>query len=143
MIKGVVKYIQRLGSNMPIHVNWNDEAKQVIRVDYEGKWEWDEFFDANKQTQALMGGVDHRVDVIADMKNGHMPTTGASFTFAKNSFRTLPANWGVMVIVTSLFIGKLVDVFKQLDRQFGSKLYTASTVEQAHDIIQKQRAKTK
>ncbi|MFN8375776.1 MAG: hypothetical protein U0694_23250 [Anaerolineae bacterium] len=40
-------------------------------------------------------------------------------------------------------IGKRVTVFKRLDRHFGSKLYTASSVEQVRDIIHKQRAHTK
>jgi hypothetical protein len=124
---------------MPIETQWEDTQHKIVRLDYIGKWEWSEFFEAQTQIQSMMREVSHRVDILANMQTGTMPTTGASLANAKNAMKKLPENRGIMVIVTNMLVGKLVDVFKQFDQEYSKKIYTASSTEQALQVIAKHR----
>jgi hypothetical protein len=126
-----------------MQVVWDDTEKTIIFHDYIGKWEWDEYFAAMKQVGDLMQEVHHPVDLIANMKNGTMPIKGAAFTFARKALSSLPANWGIAVIVINPFIAKMASVFKQFDKQLGSKLYLVGSVEEARTFIAKHRAGTR
>jgi hypothetical protein len=124
---------------MPINVQWENDQHKIIRLDYVGKWEWTEFFEAQKQVRSMMNEMTHRVDLLANMQTGTMPTSGASFANAKNAMKNLPDNWGIMVIVTNMIVGKLVDLFKQFDQEYTKKIFTASSTEQALQVIAKHR----
>jgi hypothetical protein len=50
---------------MPITVNWDNDAKTVIRYDFEGHWNWDEFRAAANEAFVFTRSVQHRVDRLA------------------------------------------------------------------------------
>ncbi len=126
---------------MPIHIHWDDDDKTILRHDFEGQWTWDEYFDLMRSRNAYMSSVDHRVDVIANMKPGIMPTTGFALSSAKTSLRSIPPNHGIFVIVINTVVGTMLDVFKQFDRETAMILYAAKSLEEAREIIQQERKK--
>jgi hypothetical protein len=127
---------------MPIQISWDSDEKNIVVAEYSGRWQWEEFFAASQQTNTMMRSVSYRVDFIANMKNGYIPPKGALFTFAKNAFSILPANWGIVVIIVNPFVGQLALVFKKFDKNLGEKLYTATSMEQAREIIAQHRSPT-
>ncbi len=126
---------------MAIELRWDDEAKLIIRENYQGHWTWDDFFAMSTEVATMMKSVDHRVDILANMKDGIMPMSGASMSFSKKALAALPPNWGIMVIVTNPFIRALASIFKKFDSQLGSKMFTVDTVENAYQLIAEERAK--
>lgn len=126
---------------MAIELIWHDEAKSIICENYQGQWTWEDYFAMSAALVEMMKSVDHRVDIVANMKEGTMPRSGASMTFAKKAMTSLPPNWGRMVIVTNPFIRALTSIFKKFDSQLGSKILTADTVEKAYQVIAEERAK--
>ena len=100
---------------MPIEIQWDDEAKTIIRENYLGQWTWDNFFAMSNQAAEMMKTVDHRVDILANMKDGIMPTSGASMSNSRKVLLALPSNWGVIVVVTNSFVSVLASIFKQFD----------------------------
>lgn len=126
---------------MPIQAKWNNDEKTVLRYDFEGRWTWDEYFGVMAQITNMMKSVDHRVDAIANMKPGIMPTSGSAMSSARSALRKLPPNCGVVVVVTNSFISAMLALFKQFDRDLGKLLRGATSVEEAHRIIEQEREK--
>lgn len=54
---------------MGISVQWDNPEKTIVRWDYDPGWSWDDFFTAQKQIEALVDSVGHRVDMILDVRN--------------------------------------------------------------------------
>ncbi len=126
---------------MPIEIQWDDEAKTIIRENYLGQWTWDNFFTMSNQAAEMMQTVDHRVDILANMKDGIMPMSGASMSNSRKVLLALPSNWGVIVVVTNSFVSVLASIFKQFDVQLGTKMHTTDSLEKAYQIITTERAK--
>jgi hypothetical protein len=127
--------------HMPIEIQWDDEAKTIIRENYLGQWTWDNFFTMSIQAAEMMQTVDHRVDILANMKDGIMPTSGASMSNSRKVLLALPSNWGVIVVVTNSFVSVLASIFKQFDVQLGTKMHTTDSLEKAYQIITTERTK--
>jgi len=125
---------------VPIHIHWDNDEKTILRHDFEGEWTWGEYFELMRERNAHMSSVTHRVDVIANMKPGIMPT-GFALNSAKTSLRTAPPNHGIFVIVVNAVVSTMLDVFKQFDRDTGTILRAANSVEEAREIIRQEREK--
>ena len=126
---------------MAIELRWDDQAKTIIREDYRGQWTWDNFFAMSAQANDMMKSVPHTVDIIANMKDGMMPMSGASMSFTKKVLEALPPNWGIMIIVTNAFIRVLASVFVQFDKRLGAKVLTADSLEHAYLLLEEVRSK--
>jgi hypothetical protein len=124
---------------MGIQTDWDNAEKTILRSDFEGKWTWDEYFVTMKQVVEMMKAVDHRVDAIANMKPGIMPISGSAMSNARTALSWLPANCGVIAIVTNPFVAALLSTFKQFDRRLGSLLISAKSVEEARERIARER----
>ncbi len=54
---------------MSINVTWDNAEHTVVRWEFDGVWEWEEFFDAFAQSKALVqSSSDRSVAVICDMR---------------------------------------------------------------------------
>src|SRR5689334_14752481 len=53
---------------MPINVNWKDDRHDIIVKTYGGRWTPDELHASEVTLKAMIDSVNHRVDVIADMR---------------------------------------------------------------------------
>ncbi len=126
---------------MPIPIRWEDPEQTIVRYDFEGHWTWDEYFAAMNQIYQMFGSVEHRVDAIANMKPGIMPIGGSAMSAARSALRKLPPNRGVIVIIINPFISAMLSAFKQFDREFGTFLRSANSVEEARLLIQREREK--
>ena len=62
---------------MPVHVNWDDAERTIIRVEYVGSWTWEECFEALSQANGLSASVDHPVARIVDTSEGSMTPPNA------------------------------------------------------------------
>lgn len=86
---------------MPVSVEWDNEAKNVLRYDLGGRWTWDEFFKAFNDGKDLMAEVTHVVHFIVNpldtVSNGYLPP--GALTHAHNISRAAPPNAGATVLV--------------------------------------------
>ena len=128
---------------MPITVQWFDAEHTLIKVDYEGRWTWDEFFAAADDGRALAKSVNHRVDYILDMRNGVIPRSGSTLTNSRTVMAKRAPNSGIFVTLTTPFVKTMLNVFKNFDREHGSIMYAAGTPEEAIALISKHRQKDK
>jgi hypothetical protein len=123
---------------MGIEIRWDNDEKTIIRETYNGRWTWDDFYlRITGEVPPMMKSVNHRVDVIADFRpSGPLPV-GPAITNARNVIRSMPENWGCLVIVTdNRFIRVMVDTFRKLfSTGMGAKTFTAATPEEAYQVI--------
>ena len=85
---------------MSITVTWDNPERTVLRYEFTGVWQWDEFNKALDQAEKMLASVGHIVDVIADFQaSGCVPTeTLARLAYVAGS---RPVNLGANVLVGS------------------------------------------
>jgi hypothetical protein len=126
---------------MPVTNNWYDDAQTILKVDYDGRWTWDEFFAGADKGRELAKSVGHRVDYILDMRKGNVPNGGSTLTNSRTVMARRAPNSGIFVILTNPFVKIMLNVFKNFDREHGAIMYAAGNVEEALAIITKHREK--
>ena len=128
---------------MPITNHWLDTEHTIIKVDYEGRWTWEEFFISSDAGREMAKSEPHRVDYILDMRNGVIPRSGSTLTNSRSVMAKRAPNSGIFVILTNPFVKTMLNVFKNFDREHGSIMHAASTPEEAIALINKHRQKDK
>jgi hypothetical protein len=124
---------------MPVHVEWDNPERTIIYVRYEGRWTWEEFYQAVQDTQELSATVDYRTDIIAHMIDGFIPH-GAPFVHSQNAVKQKNNMLGRIVVVSdSRFVQGLMSVSARINPNWKEKYSAATTVEEARSVIQKER----
>ena len=126
---------------MPANCDWMDATKTIILVNYEGNWKWDEFFTVADKGRELANSVPHRVDYILDMRHGIQPSKGSTMTNSRTVMAKRAANSGIFVTLTTPFVKVMLNVFKNFDREHGSIMYAATSIDEAKAIIAKMQTK--
>jgi hypothetical protein len=52
-----------------VSVTWDSIDKKIVRLVFEGRWTWDELYNANQQTKIMLDEVSHDVGVLVDLQN--------------------------------------------------------------------------
>ena len=126
---------------MSITNTWDDEAKTIIRIDYNEGWTWDDFEAAQIEVGEMLGSVEHEVDSVVMLNTGSTPQgILAKFSnVAASPVFTYP-NSGVVVVTGARgFIGTLADLFLKIQSQTAGKITMASTLEEAYEVIAERR----
>jgi len=83
---------------MGIQVVWDDDAKRMIRYNFDERWSWDEFFAAREGAIRLIDTVSHKIGVIMDLPpNIEVPPN--VLTNVRSALRTKHPNTVVIVFV--------------------------------------------
>ena len=124
---------------MGIQVVWDDEAKSILRWDFETDWGWDDFRRAFEKSVDMGGDVGYRVDVIPYAGAIQQLPMGALREFQRIE-RNLPDNTGLIVITGgNTFTNAIINVFAKVNRI--NTWMTAKTLEDARAIIARDREK--
>lgn len=67
---------------MAIQVQWDNRQQNVIHVEFESEWTWEQLENTLDQIDQLMSSVNHTVDVIIDLEGSKIP--GDFLNAAKN-----------------------------------------------------------
>ncbi len=126
---------------MPIMVQWDDDQHTAVRWDFEGRWTWQEFAEVQDESDALITGVDHTVDVIANMENSSTLPENPLSRYHHALARS-PENRGLVVIAgAGTFIQAMAQIFS---RVFGQRLQDefvfVATVAEARRFLAGRRA---
>jgi hypothetical protein len=131
---------------MAINVSWQDEDKQIIRCNVEGRWTWDELHRSLRQTIHLMDSVTHKVHFIIDLRNSSfIPNPLGALAQAQGvaTPQTHP-NEGVKVVVGANPMVRLVyDGYRRITNAMGKnqEFLFAGTLEEAHSMISRERSR--
>ncbi|MEO8606269.1 MAG: hypothetical protein ABI690_00180 [Chloroflexota bacterium] len=126
---------------MPVHIQWDNPEKSIIMARYEGRWTWEEFYQAAKDCEALAATVPHQINIIADMVDGFLPQ-GAPFGHAQKVASHNGPQMGFIVVVSgSRFIQGLMNVSARVVPVWREKYRAANSVEEARRMIEEERRK--
>jgi hypothetical protein len=103
---------------MPLIVKWDDDSKKAVLITYLRPWTWKEFDTAVKQMLGLFETVNHKVDVIFDIRKGGFPPPDAMKRFKTVAEIDHP-NGGQLVFIAPSMLAQFVKGLVQvLDRAF-------------------------
>jgi hypothetical protein len=124
---------------MPIHVKWHNEARTIIRYEFEGVWTWDDLYAAIRDVNTMMGSVPYRVDVIITMFNSRTVPSGALVHMRSGSTRAA-SNWGMGVFVgNNPLVKALLTAFTKVYPRFNQRYAIAASLEEAEALITSRR----
>lgn len=120
---------------MSINVQWDKEQQTILRWDFMGVWDWDDFLAAQKQSNNLINSVAHTVDIIGDVTQSYHLPPGAIGRF-RTYRRDDPKNTGQVVVVgASVYIRTMVDIFRGMFPNTGGNFTFANSLDEARSIL--------
>jgi hypothetical protein len=129
---------------MSVTVQWDDAEKTTLHYTYQGQWTWPEYEAAVTQALELAKDAGPSLYVIADFSQSSLLPDRALHNFRSSmnrGDRVIPFEITVL-IMKSEFMARMFDVFGKLygRGELGAKLKTASSVDEARQIIADRRA---
>ncbi|GIK28045.1 MAG: hypothetical protein IT298_01515 [Chloroflexi bacterium] len=121
-------------------IEWDDAEETIIRMTFVGRFTWEEFFATHKQGRDRVEGKSHRCDVIVDLSRGVTTSAMPPLTNAKKIIQDAPDNLGRFIIITSPLANIVLTALKRLDPALSARVLMASRLEQARELIAKERA---
>jgi hypothetical protein len=122
---------------MPITIQWDDDTKRVIRFDYIGRWNWNEYHASISEAHQMTKDMPYTVNMILDFSNGTVLPTNALSHFGA-SMKAPPGTFDLAVIVTeSRFIEAVVSLFCRVYPRWGKKFEVVETLEAARQVYAK------
>lgn len=126
---------------MTITVQWDDEARTIVRWVFDGKWTWDEYNQAMIESNERVRGVTHPVDAIMDLTHSNMlPANVLSNTHAAHD-EIQPKNirW-IYIVSHQALLKALINIFARLYERFGKGgLAMVESLDAAYTDISKRR----
>ena len=126
---------------MGISVNWANEEQTIVRWIFDGPWTWQDFLDAQTQSNALLATVDHRVDIVGNLINSPSLPANALSAY-KGVLKRAAPNIGLIVLVgSSSFVKAMVRTFNSIFRGSapGTNFAFANSEAEAFEVIAKDR----
>jgi hypothetical protein len=124
---------------MSINVQWDNDEHTLVRWDFIGMWDWNDFLAAQKASNDLINTVPHTVDIISDVSQSpHVPpgAIGRFRTYRRND----PANAGRVVLVgASIYIKTIVEIFRGMFPKTGGNFTFADSLEEARATLTAKR----
>jgi arabinogalactan endo-1,4-beta-galactosidase len=121
-------------SIMPITVTWANEQKSAFCWQFQGRWNWVEYAEAMKQSNAMAREVSHPIDVIVDLRTSGMIPSNA-LSYVKFERAEQPEKMGKIAVVgANSFVTTLVDILRRLNKNFESRIRMVKTMDEALQV---------
>jgi hypothetical protein len=124
---------------MGIEVYWDDEAKTILRYDFEGRWTWDEFYKRCNKVIAMKAESLRRIDLMLDMRGSkYIPSDGIHHV--QQITRLYSDGIGISVFVSdNHFFHTVFDVGVKLHSNLRDRYWLVETPDAARKIISEVR----
>jgi hypothetical protein len=123
---------------MGIILDWDNEAKTILRGELTWPWTWDELFTAWDTAVSMINSVPYTVHILLLSENPSFPQ-GNILSQLNRISPTMPNNTGLAILVTTnRFIAMLNTVFFKLSIQFRDRGQVVPSLEAAYALIAKE-----
>ena len=124
---------------MSIRVSWVDDSRAALLRDFDGVWNWEDFYTSQEEAIAMLNSVEHVVNQIFDFSKTHSLPPNA-LSHLGNSARNMPDNRGASIVVTdSRFYQAMYRVLEVVIPVITKKVVLVKTREEAlekvHEIV--------
>lgn len=121
---------------MPISINWYDDNHQVISLQFEGNWDWDELRIAQEEEAQLAATVSHNLIALVDMSHTNVLPKGNILAQGRSSIANLPDNVTHMIVIVQ---SRLIEVFAGLVFEmipgWRNRVQFVKTVEESQRLV--------
>ncbi len=125
---------------MSISVSWDNQAKTVVRIDFEGKWNWYGYEMAVGEAFGLMESKSDTVDLILNMERSEPLPEGATF-YLKRTLELSPRSRDLMVIAhADASTQATVSLFCRIYKLLGNRLVATRTLDKARAFLSEPEA---
>ena len=120
---------------MTITVEWGKGSTPVVVWTFLEGWQWEDLFEAQMQSNPMIGTVDHPVDIIADFSaSPRLPQQ--AFSNYKEAFDRRPANRGRIIFVGQInYLKAMASTFQRIYRTEDPRFEFAASLEQAYAML--------
>jgi len=100
---------------MNVKIDWDNDQKDVLRWDLEGRWHWDDIHNAVERSVALRKEVKHERDVSVIINVQHFtPLSTSALKETRKAMLIRPENRELVVVVgRSAYTRTIVDIFRR------------------------------
>jgi hypothetical protein len=131
---------------MAVTVGWDNDEMTVLVIRFQRPWDWSEFNRAVEELSRLLASVEHKVDIIFDIREAGFPPEGAVNRFRKAAeIRHSNVNLLIYIAppVLAQFVRGIVTIIRAVFGAFEREFIFVTTIEAAHDAIASARATTR
>jgi hypothetical protein len=129
---------------MPVQCFWDDDAKTIYCVHMHDTWTWDEFTNAVKESYAMLGKLDYRVDFVMGFLSS-LPEDGSAMMPLTYAGENQPPNIRHTVMLnatgraTTMFMQSIIGAVDAVNEWVGPKF--VESMEECRQYLQELRAK--
>lgn len=119
---------------MPVTVDWDDVESDVLLLNFEGMWTFDEAYVAGRRIAALCAEASRRIDIISTLVSNFRP---GNFSDGSNELlmrSPMPSNVGAVVLIVNDFDYTIFSTYSR-GNDLGFKYTYAPSIAQARELI--------
>lgn len=126
---------------MAIELYWDDDQRDILLVEFEGAWTWDELFDALRRIRKVTDTAEHTIGALLDVSRGAVIPGGSIFNqTALNHAQTIlrmgeGGSGPIAVIGANAMVRMVFSTFQTLDRRALSGVRFAATLEEGRALL--------
>lgn len=121
---------------MSIQVSWGNAEQTIILYTINGRWTWEQFYDAISQGRTMMESVAHpRVDFIVDMTRGKLLPGNALPQFARMSNNHHSKSGRMVIVGATGFIHALLNILGKHQQKTLRMIMAVQSLDDARDLL--------
>jgi hypothetical protein len=124
---------------MGIDVSWDDEAHTILHYKMDGRWRWNDLYEAVKAGHALNSDTSHEVYAIVNLEHGLGVPPSAMTQFGTLATLTRPNTKVVVFVGGGGFVSTLIKAFNRIYHGSGVQTCWVATLGDAYALIDREK----
>jgi hypothetical protein len=120
---------------MAVMSTWEDEAHNAIRMIYEGRWTWDEFYAALESAEAMAADAPHQLAVLHDMSHSQEMANNPAVHFRNWAVKMRPFTFANVIIGANQYQRIMFQTFKRFAGSWSDGFLFVENIEAARAIL--------
>jgi hypothetical protein len=126
---------------MGVDVGWDDEAHTILHYKMDGRWRWNDLYNAVKEGHALNSDTSHDVYAIVNLEHGLGVPPSAMTQFGTLATLTRPNTKAVVFVAGGGFVSTLIKTFNRIYHGSGVQTCWVATLGDAYALIDREKVR--
>lgn len=126
---------------MGVKVGWDDDEHTILHYKMDGRWRWNELYEAVKEGHALNNDTSHDVYAIVNLERGLGVPPSAMTQFGTLATLTRPNTKVVVFVGGGGFVSALIKAFNRIYHGAGVQSCWMPTLAEAYVLIAREKAR--
>lgn len=124
---------------MPLHIHWDDESHNLLRVTFEGTWALEDLLMTGVAAIDEVSTTQNRVDVILDFsRSASRIPQNLPILIPQLKDKALPANRGIILLIDApMSIRTFVSMLQGIAPDMVADLYFMDSLREAYLLLEK------